>query len=195
MAYILTCLLFTSFSVIGASSPQWHKGSVVLVDNAVVIGELSVDADHHIVLVRNADNTTSVFPGHKVSRVYFYDEKADINRRFMAHRADDGSKIWKLYEVVLSGEIHVLRLKKGGSFSSENPDRDDFDYFLLKDQKITSIKKFSTRVLPLMEASCPSIKYYMQRQKLNPFKEADIIGIVAYFNISDKTPAYSAKER
>src|SRR6187431_568064 len=69
------------YQALSAQELTWYKGVVVTANREVLIGEVSIQSVD-LLLFRNSQ-TTGVYPAHKIQSLRFYDQDADINRRFL----------------------------------------------------------------------------------------------------------------
>jgi hypothetical protein len=178
--YFFLFLIAASSGVQAFDSPEWYSGSIVLSNQEVITGEVAIHAKQDVVLFRS-QKTVTVYPAHKIQKVFFYDKKADINRRFISLVSNGyGYHQSKIYEIVLYGEVTVVRKER--NFSNWDSPK-DFNYFILADQKIVPIKYFKRKIFPSMIAKDQSaVASFMNDEKLNPNALADIIQIIAYYN-------------
>lgn len=189
MRILYMCLLFVNFNTTSlVAEIVWHKGSIVLQTKEVLVGELSVDPLHQIVLIKQADETVSVFSPDKIIQICFYDEAANINRRYITHQTNAFPARFSLLEVVLAGEVIVLRSQKTGTTWS-NSDRDDFDYVIIFQERLFPLRQFRTKVFPaLQEKHGMKLESFIQRNRFSVNEPADCIGIIQFYNKLSITP-------
>lgn len=178
--YFLLFLITVSSAVQAFDSPEWYHGTIVLSTTEVITGEVAIHVKEDVVLHRN-EGKVAVYPAHKIQKVFFYDKQADINRKFVSLTDKvHGYHQSKIYEIVLFGEVMVLRKEK--NFSDWDSPK-DFNYFILQDQKIVPIRYFKRKVFPSLVGSSQSeVVSFMKIEKLNPNSLADIIQIIACYN-------------
>jgi hypothetical protein len=183
--YFFLFLIAASSSVQAFDSPEWYRGSIVLSNEEVITGEVAIHAKQDVVLFRN-EGMLTVYPAHKIQKVFFYDQRADINRKFVSLVSDGyGYHQFKIYEIVLYGEVTVLRKEK--KFSDWDSPK-DFNYFILQNQKIVPIKYFKRKIFPSLIAKDQfAVVSFVNDEKLNPNSLADIIQIIAYYNKAEAT--------
>lgn len=132
MKAIVLATLSLAIVVSGAARDvTWHKGTIVLTDRGVVVGEIArMSLD--LVLHRSAsDGSVTSYPAHKVSSFRYYDAAEDINRMFISVARRSGvHKIYRYYESVVSGKISVLRIQHTFSQSIDESDTDNFSFFM-----------------------------------------------------------------
>jgi hypothetical protein len=182
MKFLVICLLFVNIMVVSAKDIAWSYGSIVLRTGEIVSGIISLDQHHQIVLNLKSNKMTDVIPAHRISMVYFYDETNDINRRFVSLAEDPSSRQWNFYEIVLNGDVKVYRKKKLANTFSNNPDLDNYDYYVLQDKCLVLLKMFRTKIYPGLASSLPGLKNYIKDQKLHINRDADAVAIIKYYN-------------
>jgi hypothetical protein len=133
---LITALIFVSASQIHANEIVWHKGSVVLWNNEVVVGEIARQS-LELLLLRNTEGIT-VLPAHKVSSFRYYDEKVNVNRMFM-------SAVGRYYERIVFGRICVLRIQKMFHQEISEKHAEQYDLYILADKTISPIKNFRNK--------------------------------------------------
>jgi hypothetical protein len=180
--YFFLFLIAASSGVQAFDSSEFYNGSIVLSNEEVITGEVAIHVKHDVVLFRG-EGLVTVYPAHKIQKVFFYDKQADINRKFISVVSPGhGYRQAKIYEIVLYGEVMVVRKER--NFSDWDSPK-DFNYFILADQKILPIKHFSKKVFPSLIAKDQSVVTSLRNdEKLNPNSLADIIQIIAHYNKS-----------
>jgi hypothetical protein len=190
-------ILFFLFTVCKLSyatrSLIWNEGSIVLSNKTVLTGDISIEAHHDLVLLRT-DGKVNVYPAHRISSLYYFDAAANINRKFVTLAdASDGVQFFHLYEIVLKGEVDVLRRLKPLTVELY-ADANDFDYFIRRDEKLLRLEKFRRKIYPdLLKRSGISLSIYVRENKLDPNDAASAIQIVGYFNRLQKEGAVMAR--
>ena len=174
-------LIFLSSQATLAQSPVWYEGSLVLKTNEVVVGKLSVHPVHDIVLCKTED-ALMVYTADKVQSFYFFDVQSNLNRKFISFQEKiNAFTTHALYEVVLSGEIKVLR-KLIADFADPDNHRDSYHYFVRLREEIISINKFRSKVYPHLISASGSLSRRINETGWNPNVHADIILIIDYYN-------------
>src|SRR5688572_11402532 len=116
MKKIFICLLILNFQVLRAQTLEWFDGSIVLSTGEVRVGTISPEASHDLILFQQGE-LRMVYPAHAIKAFYFYDKPADINRRYVSLKEQAGVQVrHALYEVVISGDVSVVRRKKMTAF-------------------------------------------------------------------------------
>ena len=103
MVRLLVCLLFVNI-VCAAESPAWLEGCVVLRDGKVYVGDIVVDAYHHIVLLKQGQGA-KVYAAHELKQIHVHDAKRGVNRVFIARADDAYLRSWNIFEVVVEGSV------------------------------------------------------------------------------------------
>ncbi len=183
-ALVIIFFLFWSLAAKADSSAiKWYKGSVVLATQEVYVGDLYIENQFDIVLVKE-DSKVKVLPAHKVHAVYFYDSIENINRKFISvPEQREAYHSYRLYEIVLKGEVNVLRREKSFSDNQrEEYNADGFLYYIHWNERITTLRRFRADIFPKLADSKPAINAYIRDQKLNSNLESDAIRIIDFYN-------------
>lgn len=180
MKILLLCLLLINFRLF-SQQPAWHEGSVVLKTNDVLAGKISIEPLYHLILFET-DDIRTVYPAHRLQAVYFYDKSSNINRRFVSlGDRDPVRQEYRLYEVVLQGEVTLLRKQK---IKARYPsDALDFDYFILYEDEIVSLRKFNRRVYPSLQTHVGrNLEEYVVANHLRTTNDVNAIRIIEFYN-------------
>ena len=179
--YGVFCLLFINSVFLFARETKWYEGSIVLKSKEVLPGEILVEPEYDLVLHR-VNNKVDVYPAHRIQSVYFYDEEANINRRFISLKEQGLFTHHQLMEVVISGEVSIYRKQK--VFITNTPsDAEGYYYFIDHQNHLIDLFKFRTRVYPhLVESSGNMLTVFMQENNLNPNSSANAITIITFYN-------------
>lgn len=188
MRVLVAIFFFLFFCVVGvkanSSTITWYSGSVVLANQEVYVGELYIQNQFDLLLIRD-DSKVKVFPAHKVHSIYFYDSIENINRRFVSiEERQEAFTSFRLYEVVLKGKVSVLRREKRFSDNQlEEYNANGFRYYVQWKDSITDLKRFRSDIYPtLLEYSKPAISAFIREHKLNSNLDSDAIQIIDYYN-------------
>lgn len=182
-------LLQKAATASGSPGVTWNKGAMVLEDQQVLRGEFCVQAVYDLVLFRNG-KAVNVYPAHTFRSLHVYDQKADINRRYVSHvSAEEGLAVRRIYEVVLYGEISVLRRQKvSTAHSPELSDAFDFNYFIVSKDGTYFLHQFRERVFPgMVEHGGEEISTFIKLNKLDPNRESDAVRLIRFFNKNRST--------
>lgn len=182
MKTILFFLALTAIEV-NAQRLRWHEGSVVLSDDTVLSGSISIEPRHDLILFRTAGNPT-VYPAHKLKSVYFYDREANLNRRFVSMESKEGVAIsTRLFEVVISGEVWILRHQKSVLYSYQPSEARDYNYYCRYDGAFVPLHKFTKKIYPsLMSKEHSRLQGFMREKRLQSALDAHAIQIIEYYN-------------
>jgi len=175
------CLLLFNFYNAQSQSLKWHDGSVVLSSNHVVRGKISIEPFLDVILVED-NNTRTVYAAHKVSSLYFYDEAANINRRFISIQEQNSHHTnYQFFEVVVYGEVSVLRRQKVKALRPS--DALDFVYYTRYNEDVVLLRKFGKKVFPRLQAASDSrLDDFIADNHLKAHTDPNSIRIVEYYN-------------
>ena len=179
---LILVTMFTWSKHVVASTPEWNVGTVVLNDLQILTGEIVVEQKHDLVLIKQGDHV-DVVAAHRLRSVNIYDKLKNINRRFVSVSTRTVNRNrFQLFEVVLNGEVSVLRKMKDIASKAET-DADDFEYFVYANERLTALRKFrSTVYQQLVRNRGNEISRYIKEEKLNPNLAAHAILIVDHYN-------------
>ncbi|HEX5112858.1 MAG TPA: hypothetical protein VFV79_08430 [Saprospiraceae bacterium] len=180
MARFLFLLLVIPINLFASKPLTWYEGVVVLADQHVLTGQVAVHPRQNIIIFRSGDQQT-VYPAHKIQNVFYYDEQFNINRKFVSiANRDHGYAKYELYEIVLRGEVSVLRKER---IHLDLNDQLDFSYFVLYQDEVLPIKQFNKKVYPhLMDYDSFTFSRFIEREHLNPNSLRDAISMIKYYN-------------
>jgi hypothetical protein len=164
----------------GNPEEKWYRGSVVLNNQQVLVGDISIFPTHHVIMLRTEKGIT-VLPAGKIESFFFHDDAANMNRKFIS-RTDSGPAFsqHQLYEVVLSGTIPVLR--KQVIMSRGTDHKHDFDYFLLYENEMIELRKFKRLVYPQIKEQSKELLTFVKKGKLDPAQPGNAIKIIRHYN-------------
>lgn len=180
MKYLfLYCLIAMGF-LAEAKPLVWHPGVVVLTNEKVETGEISLQGNHDLVLFRKGD-TVSVYPAHKIKSLYFYDAEQNVNHKFVSVKERHVShRVYHLYEIVLQGELGIWRKQTAAVASS---DKFDFDYFVRYNEELIPLQHFRTKIYhELLKNSHDAMITFVSRENLDPNQPAHAIQIIEFYN-------------
>ncbi len=181
------CFLLLNFQNLKVFSQEWFDGSLVLADRQVMVGQISLERKHDLVLFQR-DNFRMVYPAHHITSVFFYDSADDINRRYISLEENAGMRTHHyLYEVIVAGEMDVLRKIKPSAFSTHD-DALDYNYFILYNDVITPLGKFKRKIYPhLQSRSDGRLEEFVSINRLSTDRPVNAIRIIEYYNSIAKT--------
>ncbi len=173
-----------------AFGDDWHRGVLTLKNDRVVQGELSVRTDCNVVIYKSGD-AMMVYPAHKVARLSIFDTNENLKRTFVSVRKKVGaSVVHELYEVVLDGDIAVLR--KGKSvWHARLMDEDDFDYFAYYNNELVPLNKFRKKLFRKVRSR--NLRQYVRKNDLNLYRLPDTVRIIDYLNRQDLVMEFASR--
>lgn len=175
------CFIVLSSLYAGNPIGKWYHGSVVLSNQQVVVGDISVYPVHHLIMFRT-DKGTTVFSADKIESFFFYDAAANVNRKFVSHiNHESVIPQYQLYEVVLAGTIPVWRRQL--TMSRGTNDAHDFDYFFLHEKQLIELRKFKRLVYPKISKQSEELVAFVKKGNLNPGQPGNAIEIIRYYNL------------
>lgn len=193
MKIILVCCLLT-VNLGHAQSIEWFPGAVVLSSREILSGKFSVNLAHDLLLFQDGGKV-SVYPAHEVERIHYYDQAANINRKFVSFRQRKNAMIiHRLFEVVVPGCVSVVRtcslpLEK-------DPDNAlAFRYYLTFEGEIVPICKFRSKLYPYLAGSSKALDSFIGENNLDINKTADVIRIVKFYNNGRSVQAVAGNDQ
>jgi hypothetical protein len=171
--------LFFGLNTVAAQ--EWYQGTIVLKSEKILQGELSPQTDHDAVFLRNGD-AVMVYPAHKLKSFHFFDSSASVARKFVALEVLLGvASAHQIYELVVEGEINVLR-KERSMWYSVYAEALDFDYYILLDDQFIPISKFKRKVYPSLLQNSKNLKKFVHDNTLAARRATDVVKIIEYYN-------------
>jgi hypothetical protein len=165
-----------------AESPSWYEGSLVLATNEVKQGKISIQPAYDLVLFKSKDEFM-VYPAHRISSIFYYDQKANINRKFISleqHHAF-APKRYQLFEIVLMGDVRVLR-RIVSAAADPKDEAKAYQYYLQHKEILLELHMFRNKLYPKLVSSSSILSNFIETNRLNPSDAADIIRIVEFYN-------------
>lgn len=192
MKALYICVLVVSFHYLKSQPLTWYEGVLVLSNNEILRGKFAIEQLHDIVLYQE-DVGRAVFPAHKVRSLHFYDAKEDINRRFVSVRQNDVLNPWyHIYEVVVAGEVTVIRRKKLNEKHATSAA--SFTYHIQYQDSVVPLEKFNKRIYPVLATSMGScLEEYIRKNKLKTYRLANSIQIIEFYNRSSRSTEVQAR--
>ena len=188
---VILFLLFTLSKLVVAADVVWYDGSVVLDNKSVHQGKISIE--HDLVLLKSGEHV-DVLPAHKLQSVFYYDQRANINRRLVSIQGSSFFERARLYEIVLIGNASILRRSKTGIHHPQS-DALDFEYFTMVEEKLVPLNKFRKKVFPtLLNDAGLALKVYVKENRLNPNVSANAIRITQQYNVIKKSEQLMASQ-
>jgi hypothetical protein len=171
---LLSILVTPSFA---QSESDWKQGSVVLINNQVLVGDIMLHLDFNTLLIKD-DGHVTVLPARKVNSFRFYDEPSNINRQFLTigNRTED-----IFYELVLKGSYKVVRKLKR-VHEPRADDKEDYEYFIMSQKEMVPIEAFKKKIFPLLVSSIPELEEWVELENLKLNTPDAAILIMKEFN-------------
>lgn len=191
MRRIFFCLLLVNTLNSNAQSLKWYEGSLVLTSGRVITGMMVIEPTRDIVLVQENSSRT-VYPAHKLRSLYYYDEDADFNRRFVSLR--DHNKLYnhyQLFEIVVQGEVNVLRRQK--TKSTHPDDANDFEYYVSYQDNFVPLQKFGKKIYPQLKSSMTLLDDFVLANHLREYDPSNSITIIEFYNKQLRADMITAK--
>lgn len=185
---LIFLFVIANFVAHSRSTLQWYEAVIVLNDHEVLVGEVVIQPSFDIVLFKSGSERT-YYPVSKINYINIHEEGVNVPRKFITHvdHREQGRSFVHLYEVVLQGELTVLRKPNGKSL----PEFDDvyaYDYFIKEDASVIKLADFKRKIYPRIERyySSKQLIHYLRKEKLDPGSPADAIKIIDMYN--DRLP-------
>jgi hypothetical protein len=180
---LLFFVAFIFFSSLACCADDWYAGSLVLRSGKVLRGEISVRYEYDVLLFR-LGHEDMVYPAHKIHSFTISDDDAETRRSFVSLQLSIGpATVFRFYEVVLDGELSVLRRQRVVWYSI-HLDEDTYDYFVKSGRDVTSIQMFKRKVLPgMLREPENKLSSYVRKYRLSKHKLPDLIRIINQHNM------------
>ena len=175
----LIVLVLATLTIAAYSQETWHHGVVVTSEDSVIVGEVLYESRFELVMIRHDSRPRVILAKHLKSFRYF-DESQNVNRKFVRLSQDVNANKSRIYEVVLTGKILVVRLPKLSSFRFSAEDTQHVYYFV-RDGKIEKLAKFRNRLYPEIR---PLLELSEKEKGLDPNNLASAIRYIELFNRS-----------
>jgi hypothetical protein len=156
-----------------AEKPVWFQGSIVLSDDSVLLGEVSVQSRFDAILFKT-DSTFRFLHAHQVKEVYYFDHVEKINRKFLTVN-DEAIPV--LFEIVVDGAVKVVR-----KLHQENDIKMHYRYYTLSNRELLPINKFRARLFPRLAAAMPQLEQVVKKERWNVNVMRDDIIIIQFYN-------------
>jgi hypothetical protein len=178
--FLFFILIAIPAQVYGSPAIQWHDGVVVLANDQLLTGQVSIHPRHNFVIF-NAEGKQTVLPAKKIHQVYYYDEISNINRKFISVVKDHvGYHRYELYEIVVWGDVMVLRKQM---MKSAQDDHCAFNYFIYHNTEVFPVKHFKKKIYPMLnDRYSVALADFAKEKRLNFNFTQDIISILKFYN-------------
>lgn len=151
-------LCFVALPSFEEGSEKRYEGAIVLETEEVITGTFYFDEKKDL-LYQKLDSRWVSFPVFKIKSLHFYDVEEHINRQFIKIIADKSiSKFpYQLYEVVVSGEMKILRKRKAHDYpvsdgewklTKEEETVYNYHYYVFWDDIMYDTSRFYKEVYP-----------------------------------------------
>lgn len=179
---ILLSSIFLAVSWLISAQPNMHHG--VIVDNhyEVIPSHFAVETTFDAVIIRSDLDTATriVMPAHRVSSFRYFDSASNVNRHFKSLRHEG---IYRFYEVVIYGELLILRRLKRNVALREADEGHDYDFFCWFRSELIELKKFKSDVFPfLVQMHRQILEEFVRQNKLRLHDAGSIFSIVKKCN-------------
>jgi hypothetical protein len=179
---IFICFLLFNFQSLTAQSLKWFEGSLVLSNCTVLVGKIALEPQYDLILFEEGTSRT-VYPAFRLKSFYFYDSEADVNRRYISIQQKNNVRTaYQLYEVVVTGQVEVLRRQKESSLLAATTEL-NYNYYIKYNESITPLKKFGRKIFPkLLAATDERLNKYVADRRLKTYDMGNAIQIIEYHN-------------
>jgi hypothetical protein len=192
----LLLLLFPSFSQ--AVPPlNWFEGTIVFDDLQVLEGLVSYDEQREVICFKKHEQVQA-FSAAQVRNFRFFDTEMRILRRFETkkiYQEQDNYISKAFFEIVLDGEIEVVRRAKKTRHSVDNNSRikthieiaqdqiRGYDYYIYFEGVVLELRNFKREILPLlMSTHRDEIAGYIKQHHINDGLLSHNIMLINYYN-------------
>ena len=164
----------------------------MLTSGQVLVGMMVVDPFLDVVLFEENNNKRTVYPAHKLRSLYYYDERYDINRKFISLRGKVLPRNnYQLFEIVVHGEVNVLRKQKT-RFSNPS-DALDYTYYVSYHDDVVLLRKFGKKIYPQLKSSMEKLDDFVSANHLREYDIANSITIIEFYNRQLRDEMITAK--
>jgi hypothetical protein len=191
-------IILASFQVksqVLTNSSPWFDGSIRLNNNQILTGEMYINFDHNVLVMRR-ENLMKAYSAYMIHSFSFYDRQMELERIFQTCRLQGVSKNPGDYflEVVALGEITMYRRERivGIPFQmnpylfSRNSQtlalNDNFTYYLEHQDKMIKIKNFKRQIRVIAADYYNEIEVFIRKRHLNLTQARDQLKVVCYYN-------------
>ncbi len=158
---------------------DWNAGSVVLSDQSVMVGDIYHPKGFDLIIYKTGEGQIAL-NASMVQGFRYYDSAANINRKFVSIKRSQGNRF---YEVVVGGEVSVVRDFKPFA-NRANPDEiDSYNYFTFASNSLEPIHQFKRKVFPkLLEQYPEQLEAFVHKEKLAIYEMKSALLIIEKFN-------------
>lgn len=196
-SFFLTCFfLFVTSSLLGSTRDlTWHEGRVIFKNDREIQGEIHIDMDLGLLLIKDAGGIRS-FPAFKIKYMDYFDKDFGRLRSFITvpNRAIRFHRNSNIFELVLRGELLVLRKEvenyedftasiETGINEVKNFGEGHFIYFLYDGKALTKFNLLNKkRLAESVRKYGAEVDSYVKRNKMNLKDTLTRIKVIAYYN-------------
>lgn len=183
--YVLTLIIGFTICKQSFSTPdiRWFQGSIVTSNTREVLtGEIAIEEKFDLILFKQ-QGQVQVLNAHRLESVFFYDSLLQMNRTFISIKQDSSTVVnLGLYEVVVKGEVRVIRhLRDYASPSTSLVE--NYVYYILNREQLVLLQYFNERVYAdLVIRGGEQLKQFEKINRLNPYHAADAVKLIIEFN-------------
>ena len=163
---------------------DWYKGILITKNQDTIYGRLKYDHARKVVVLKDSAS----LKGYSSRNIEFFrvlDTEFGLVRTYtsVAYLTESGFQTSEFFELVLSGEITVVREGTRGKFNEIN-----YSYFALVQDHLEPFRNFKKRLLPDLVQKQPELRELIKENHLNTKKKLDRLIIVDLYNaLSDSS--------
>ena len=204
LTFCFVVFFFTSVQSQVFPSEVWHEGTVVLVTDDTLKGQIKYDIVNDNIQVRTKEDKILAFSAQKIFFYEIYDNGIKSYRQFysLPYQVKENYRVPILFEVLYEGRLTLLcrerivmdekdvlnynRMSSMGYMPKDARLTLAFDfYFLEKDGTINRYLPKKRRLLSIMDRKYNEVKKYIKRHHLRHDHITDLVRITAYYNALD----------
>ena len=149
-------------------------------NGSVINGSIHYPKGFGMIFIKN-DEEKIVLTAEKVRLFRYYDSISNINRKFVSIKKNDHTT--QFYEVVINGEVSVVREMKKYADRSHPDEIDSYRYFAHYKNLMIPLTHFRNKVYPkLVEEQPIDIRTYVRGERLDPNEMQSALLIIKEFN-------------
>ena len=185
--YLIPFLLLITVAAAGqdlSADLDWYKGILITKNQDTIYGRLKYDHSRKVVVLKDSGS----LKGYSSRNIEFFrvlDTEFGLVRTYtsVAYLTGSGFQTSEFFELVLSGEITVVREGTRGKFNEIN-----YTYFALVEDYLEPFRNFKKRLLPDLVQKQPELRELIKENHLNTKKKLDRLIIVDLYNaLSDSS--------
>jgi hypothetical protein len=177
---IIICICFSTLQIL---AEEWVSGSIQLKNKKSFRGEILFQPGRDAIMLR-IDGATMIFPAFRVETFNFVDTESHFLRKFISLPISIGAyTAYDFFEVMVEGEISLLKQQQIMWYSVRQ-ETITFNYFVLNEGRVITIKEFRRQVLPELKNTNPSVSDFAKRNKIKIYDINDNAKLLRYYNSS-----------